>query len=274
MTARAALLLFIPLIGCAPNAPTLPSGAGVPFPGYAAAYGEATGGCTGVTTLSAVMSLSGRAGTQRLRGRVDAGLDAPDRIVLEAVAPFGRPFFVLAGSGNEATLVLPRDRRYLRGEPPAAIVEAITGVALGPAELRMVLAGCGMPGAEPESGRSFDGGWAAVDAGGSTAWLRQIGGRWRVAAAIRGPIAVHYADFGAARPSTVRIRVTSADPARADLTLRLSDVEVNVPLDPRVFTLDVPADATPLTLEELRRAGPLGETRTPSSRFDPEAKPS
>lgn len=258
MTARAALLSLTILIGCAPKAPTLPSGGGAPFPGFGSAYAQATGGCEGVKTLSAVMSLSGRTGKQRLRGRIDAGLEAPDRIVLEAVAPFGRAFFVLAGAGNDSTLVLPRDGRFLRGEKPDAIVEAVTGVALGPADLRMVLAGCGMPGGPPASAQSFDGGWASVDTGETTTWLRQMDGKWRVAAATRGTVAVHYADYGDSRPATVRIRMTTAGDVGADLTLRLSELDVNVPLDPGVFTLEVPAGATPITLEELRRAGPMG----------------
>jgi hypothetical protein len=40
--------------------------------------------------------------------------------------------------------------------------------------------------------------------------------------------------------------------------LRSSQVEINTPLDNAVFYADVPANAVPLTLEELRRAGPLG----------------
>lgn len=257
MMARGAVLSLLLLLGCAPKAPTLPSGGGSPFPGFASAHAQATDGCAGVQTISAVMSLSGRAGTQRLRGRIDAGLEAPDRIVLEGVAPFGRPFFVLAGSGREATLVLPRDGRFLTGAAPEAIVDAMTGVSLNPAELRMVLAGCGIPGGQPASGQSFDGGWASIDAGDTTLWLRQIDGRWRVAASTRPSLAVHYADFGASRPATVRIRVSVAE--GADLTLRLGDVDVNVPLDPAVFTLAVPPGATPITLDELRRGGPLGK---------------
>ena len=54
---------------------------------------------------------------------------------LEAVAPFGKPAFMLRRAARSATLVLPRDERVLRGAAPAAIVEALTGVALGPAEL-------------------------------------------------------------------------------------------------------------------------------------------
>ncbi len=256
MTARAAALSLLLLLGCAPKAPTLPSGGGVPFPGFAGAHAQATEGCAGVKALSAVMSLSGRAGTQKLRGRIDAGLEAPDRIVLEAVAPFGKPFFVLAASGGESTLLLPRDGRFLKGAAPEAIVDAITGVSLGPEELRVVLAGCGIPGGPPASGQSFDGGWASGDAGDTTIWLRQIDGRWRVAAATRQSLAVHYSDFGASRPGTVRIRVSIVP--GADLTLRLSDVDLNAPLDPAVFRLEVPGGATPITLDELRRAGPLG----------------
>jgi outer membrane lipoprotein-sorting protein len=256
MTARAASLFLLLLLGCAPKAPTLPSGGGVPFPGFASAVAQATDGCDGMKTLTAVMSLSARSGGQKFRGRIDAGFQAPDRIVLEGVAPFGKPLFVLAASGDEATLVLPRDGRFLTGAAPESIVDAMTGVSLKPAELRMILAGCGLPGGQPGSARSFDGGWASVDLGDATLWLRQIDGRWRVAAATRQILAVHYADFGASRPATVRIRVAAAE--GADLTLRLSEVDVNVPLDPSVFTLAVPPGAIPITLDELRRGGPLG----------------
>jgi hypothetical protein len=257
-------LLFAPFVAltvsaCATATPILPSGASTPFPAFATAFAQATDGCSSVKTLSAVMSLSGRAGRQKLRGRIDAGLEAPDRIALEAVAPFGKPFFVLAAAGKDSTLVLPRDGRFLSGAPPEAIVEAITGVSLDPAELRMVLAGCGIPSGEPASGQSFDGGWASVASGETTMWLRQVEGRWRVGAATRGPIAIHYEDFGASRPATVRIRVTQSGALAADLTLRLTDVEMNVPFEPRVFQLAVPSGAVPITLDELRRSGPLGD---------------
>jgi hypothetical protein len=36
---------------------------------------------------------------------------------------------------------------------------------------------------------------------------------------------------------------------------------MNATLDNAVFDADVPADAVPLTLDELRRAGPLGGAR-------------
>jgi outer membrane lipoprotein-sorting protein len=44
----------------------------------------------------------------------------------------------------------------------------------------------------------------------------------------------------------------------ADVTARLSDVNINVTLAPAVFEVEVPSGAEPITIDELRRAGPLG----------------
>lgn len=246
------------LAACAPSTPRLPAGDGTPFPGFASAYAQATEHCN-VKSISAVLSLSGRVGSQKLRGRVDAGLAEPDRMVLEAVAPFGKPFFVMGATGGAATLVLPRDGRVLRGAASDAIVEALTGVSLTPEQMRGVLAGCGIPSAAPVGGRTFGDDWASIDTGGGTAmWLRRMDGRWRLVASTQPPIAVHYSDFAPTRPATVRLRATTAGGTASDITLRLSDVDVNVPLDEALFNIAVPKDAVPLTLEELRRAGPLG----------------
>ena len=243
---------------------TLPSGSGAPFPEFAEAYGAATAECRIVTTMTVRLGVSGRAGTTRLRGRIDAGLAAPAQIRLEGFPPlnFGaKPFFIMVARGHEATLLLPRDARVLRGSPPAAIVEALAGVPLGPAELRGVLTGCGLISSEASAGRLYPNGWAAIDvAGGTTVFLRQIEGQWRVAAARRAALTIHYADFTSGRAATVRVWTGPADGSAgaADLTLKMSDVELNVPLESAVFDLDVPRDAIPLTLDELRRAGPLG----------------
>jgi hypothetical protein len=167
--------------------------------------------------------------------------------------------FVLVSRGGDATLVLPRDDRVLRGAPAAAIVEALAGVALDPAELRAVVAGCGLGAGAAAAGRAYPKGWNAVDTGDATAYLRQADGRWQLRAAARGSLTVEYRDFSSGRPSTIRLR-TSATAAgvATDLTLRISQVEINVPLGGEVFRVDVPAGAVPLTLPELRRAGPLG----------------
>ncbi len=253
----AAVACVIP--ACAAKSINLPSGAGAPFPDYAAAYEQATHECRGVRTLSGVIGLSGRAGGQRIRGRIEAGFAAPDDLRLEGTGPFGRVMFVLVSKAGDATLVLPRDARVVRGAPAAAIVEALAGVALGAGELRAVVSGCGFGGDTPTAGRMYGNGWTAVDSANATAYLRQAEGRWQVKAATRGPVTVEYQDFASGRPATIKLRTPPAPRGTAaDLTLRLSQVEINVTLAAEVFRVEVPANAAPLTLEELRRAGPLG----------------
>ena len=45
----------------------------------------------------------------------------------------------------------------------------------------------------------------------------------------------------------------------SDLSIHISQFETNAVLGPAVFRVDVPNDAVPLTLDELQKAGPLGE---------------
>ena len=145
--------------------------------------------CRGVQTLSASLSLSGRAGSTKLAARIDAGFAAPGRLRLEGyprIAFGGRPFFILVADGADTTLVLTRDNRVLRGAAPSAIIEALTGIALGPDDLRALTAGCGFAAGDPGDGRSFDDGWASVQSGPATIFLRRIDNRWRVAGARRG----------------------------------------------------------------------------------------
>jgi hypothetical protein len=242
--------------GCAPRRVDLPSGAGTPFPEAAAAYDAAVKECRGAKTLQATLGLSGRAGSTSIRGNVDAGFEAPSQVRLEGRYPFGRPAFILVSKGSDATLYLPRDNRVLPNASTEAIVEALLGLPLGGAEMRAAISGCGFGAVNnPGAGRSYGTGWAAVETGDSTTYLRQIAGQWRVAAASKTPMTVLYSDFSLGRAATIRVR--SDGPVKADLTARLSDVNINVPLGPEVFAVQVPAQADPLTIEELRRAGPL-----------------
>jgi hypothetical protein len=250
------LSLAASLPACAPKRIDLPTGTGTPFAEAAPAYAEAVNECRGVRTMQATLGLSGRAGTTALRGNVDAGFEAPDRIRLEGRHPLGRPVFILVAGGGRSTLYMPRDDRVLRDVPPESIVEALVGVSLAPGELRSLVSGCGFGVAEPSQGREYTGGFVAVDTGGPTTYLRREQNVWRVVAASRPPLTVLYSDFTSGRATT--LRVVSTGSPRADLTVRLSDVNINVTMESVVFAVDVPAGAQPLTLEELRRAGPLG----------------
>jgi hypothetical protein len=224
-----------------------------------------------VRTFQGTINLSGHAGDARLRGRIDAGLAEPDRVRLEGVSPipFGRPAFVLAGSSGDATLVLAREKRVLAGATTESIIEAITGVALRPDELLAVLSGCGFVQDAPADGRAYDDDWMAVQRGDRTNWMRRVEGRWRTVATTRGSLQVNYEAFGSPTPSRIRIRTGPAAAVDADITLRVSDVDLNVPLAPEVFRVEIPDDAAPISIEEFRRS--LGTAKSGAAAAAPAA---
>jgi hypothetical protein len=115
-------------------------------------------------------------------------------------------------------------------------------------------------GADPTGGRAYGDEWVAVDLdGGGTAFVRPEGGP-RITAARQGEWSIEYADFVNGLPRTVRLRASGPPGGRdTSLGIALSQVELNTALDPAAFTVAVPEEARPMTIDELRAAGPLGE---------------
>jgi hypothetical protein len=248
--------------GCAPHRVSLPSGDGEAFPEYREAFDEATRACRGVRSMTAELAISGRAAGQKLRGRVLAGIATPDRVRLEAVAPFGPPVFILAANGTNTSLLLPRDNRVLTGEPVSAILGALVGLELGPADLVAILSGCVESSPEASAGRSFPGGWGRIDiAGGSAAFLKREGARWTVRAGRRPGLAIEYGLAAGGAISRVRLEVAGGGQADTDVRVELSQVDVNPRLGPEVFQVKVPPDAVPITLADLRGTPLVGEKR-------------
>ncbi len=203
--------------------------------------------------------MSGRAGRQRLRGRVVAGFARPASMRLEAVAPFGAPAFILVARGENATLLLPRDEpRVLRGPKPEDILGALTGVALGPADLQAILTGCVVPAPQAMEARRHANGWASIDlAGGARLYLEPARGGWTLRAATRAGWQIEYPAWSANFPQSVRLQSSQPD-VNVDLTAALSQIETNKDLEDAAFTVNVPPGADPITLDELRDSGPLG----------------
>jgi hypothetical protein len=180
------------------------------------------------------------------------------------VAPFGPPLFIFVATGNDATLLLPRDDRVLRHGRPSEVLNAVAGVPLDAADLRELMTGCAAGGATASAqARAFGADWRVVPAGhdGELYLHReQEGAPWRLVA-----VTAHsedgrrwradFLDFQNSLPRTIRL--TSSGAAPFDLRLALSQVETDVALDADVFRVHIPASAVPITLEELRRSGPL-----------------
>jgi hypothetical protein len=240
----------------------LPSGPGVPAADAADAVAQALGTCRNIKTITAEIAISGSVGGRRLRGRLAVGLAAPASAYLEAPAPFGAPLFIFSADGDDATLLLPRDRRVLEHGRASAVLEAIAGVPLGPSGLRAALTGC----AERADGTTVErlgDSWRLVP-GPEALYLHRErpADPWRLVAVVhRDPGTTEwraeYRDFLNNLPRTIRLISSSA--RRFDLRLALSQVETDVPLDPQTFRLTIPPGTTPITLQELRDGGPLAD---------------
>ena len=259
-------VILLALIGpaCASRPLALPTGPGTPRADYASIFSGATAGCRAARTMTAELVLSGRAGRQKLRGRVLAGL-APGALRLEGVAPFGAPVFIFVARDGNGTLLLPRERRVLASAPPADILRALAGISLTPDDLRLLLAGCVKAAPAPIDGRAYGSGWVVVDLdGGGTAYLRREADGWRLVAGTHPPVTVEYGRFLNMMPQVVRVRSAAEAGTRqvdADVLVTLRQVEINGAIDAQAFALEVPETAVPLTIGELEDRGPLGAGR-------------
>src|SRR5580765_874706 len=158
-------LVTMVLAGCAARAPMRPAGTAAPDPTAADAFVQATKPCAGLNTMTGALHLSGRGGAEKIRGTLHAGLEAPAAVRFEAIAPFGQPFFILAGRDDRASLLLPRENRILTDASVPALLERLTGLSLSASDLRLILTGCLAERTEPSDGRSWPGGWRAVSVG-------------------------------------------------------------------------------------------------------------
>lgn len=251
------LAFCIVLVACAARRIELPTDPGTPFPDFGQVHAQLSSGCAGVRTLTVELALAGRAGGQRLRGRVVAGFERPDSMRLEGVAPFGPPVFILAARGTMATLLLQRDNRVLSGARADEILGALTGVTLAPADVHAILTGCVTQQPRAMGGRVHQNGWASIDlAGGATIYLEREANTWRLRAARRAGWQIEYPAWEGEFPRSVRLRSDNSG-VDVDLTASLSQLETNVDLDQTAFTVRVPPGAREMTIDELRDAGPL-----------------
>jgi hypothetical protein len=244
--------------GCAPKRFVAPADPGTPVADHAGLWQQAAGSCRGVRTLTAELALSGRAGETGLRGRVQAGF-APGGIRLEGVAPFGQPVFILVGTPSDATLLLPRDERVVRAPNASEILDALVGVRLEAGALGSVLTGCGVTG-EPV-GATEHGDVVRFAFADGAVFARRRAGALRIVAAETQSFLIEYPDAfagGSAFPRRVRISRNAAGADRVDLTIELAQIETNVDLPAAAFTVDVPPGTLPMTIAQLRSAGPLG----------------
>jgi hypothetical protein len=99
-------------------------------------------------------------------------------------------------------------------------------------------------------------GWASIDLdGGATLYLARVNGAWQPRAAKRQGWDVQYSMWQGDYPRGVMLRSMAG--VDVELSASVSQLEVNVPVDAAAFAVTIPPGTRPLTLAELRNAGPL-----------------
>ena len=139
-------------------------------------------------------------------------------------------------------------------------MEALIGVKLPPRALAAIVSGCVNDATAAADGEQF-GTLQAVTAGGDRVFVSNASGAWRVAAGQTSAWLIDYQSYSGAWPSRVRLTSRPGQSPAVALTLTASQVDINRDLPASSFALAVPADYTPLTLDELRAGGPLREKR-------------
>jgi hypothetical protein len=103
--------------------------------------------------------------------------------------------------------------------------------------------------------------WIVVPSGGGAAYLQRDSKTraWRLVAVVHDDRGAkwraEYRDFQSGLPHTIHL--AADDRSRFDLSLSLSQVETNTPIDAAAFSVRIPPSASPITLAELRDMGAL-----------------
>ncbi len=256
---RAAWLLPLVLLtsGCATGMLARPSGNGAAAPEAPAIWADTTARCASARVFVAQVRMNGWVGDRGTRlgpPTMNLAVTRDEDIYLEVPMIVGGPVVQMAGRAGDVTLVLPRDGRVHQGTT-YEVIHAMTGLRWGPRRLLEVLSACVAAPAGEVAGRRFDRLLRVDVSASATAWLERRGSQWRVRAADLDGWRVDYEEYDVIWPR--RIRVVGPPVAPLDLLFTVEQTQVNVSLPATAFDLRVPADAVPMTVDELRANGPL-----------------
>jgi len=240
-----------------------PAGPGTPAPEAASAWDQASRGCRDARSFTAALQASGRvAGTRLWPIAIQAAVTKDQSIYLSASAS-GTSLFVLAGTGNRATLWLRREQRVVTAAP-GEIMAAIIGVALSPDQLLAALTGCGTRSTDMTRATRHDN-LLSIETPDARVHLESKASVWKTRAADTGAFIVEFGWASGPLPADLWIWSAPNRQPAASLHLAVSDGEVNGTIPAGVFQMPAAAaTATPITLDELRN-GIFWKDRVPDS---------
>lgn len=235
---------------CAGGRFVRPSGVAAPFPDGVDIWTVLSRECRTVAAMRAELRVSGRVAGQRFPTLTTGVVVDAGRLAIAATAG-ARSVFHLAGDRDRVVLLNYMDATTTRG-PADDVVEALVGLRLEPARLLSILSGCAAP--EPDvTAANRVGAYGRLRTSDTTIYLREHEDGWRLAAAEFGDVVVDYRRIESGMPAEVEVR-RGGD---VELRLRVIEFDRNPELPESVFSLRVPESFVEVSVDQLRRDGPL-----------------
>jgi hypothetical protein len=187
---------------------------------------------------------------------IQTAVTTDGQIFLGAIVA-GQPRFTLAGTRDDATLVLHDDRKVVRA-PAGAIVEALIGTAIGPEEWLAFVTGC-VTRSHEVTESAHVGKYIRITTRDGRIYLQRVGGTWRVRGGEVLGLIVDYEWQASSLRAMMRARSAPGSSVKTRLSLEAGQFRVNDDVAAALFAPPRAAGAaSPMTLAELRDAGPLG----------------
>jgi hypothetical protein len=251
---RRGTVLFLACLfgGCARRPPT-PAGPTTPLPEaeVRALLSDLERQEESVQRYRGLVRVRGRAPEGSFDARLAVLFERPQLLRVELLGAFGGTRWSAVAKEGEITAYFPSKKHYLREPEVAEVVERLLGIRLEAREMMAALSGAGFPSGKPGAIHGYRRGSARVlELGERPEWILEIGEDGQVLSGRTEGYRIAYPTSWKSRgrmfPDELRIENES-------LLARLetSDVDVNVPLEPDTFVLEVPPDAVRLRPAEI-----------------------
>ena len=235
----------------------VPSGTPVFVSEHEAIWDDLSRPCRSVRSVDLVVMFRGYTGQRSFRRtRARAAVKRPGFLRLEGMAPFGAPAFILIATPDDATLLLPRERQVVRDASASDLLYFLSGLSLEPDDVHALLTGCVIQDGVSLSARAYGDDWVAIDlSGGATVYFRRSDVTPVISIGTLGDLVVEYSEHVRGLPRKLRIQTVDAS-SPTDLTIELSQVNVNIEINPEAFEASVPATFSSVAFDDFQLQSP------------------